>query len=496
MINRFFFLLLFIVSSLGAKSKYEELIKIGREYALNFDFKQAENSFYEAINSNPANPAGYYHISQIHLWFYLGSRNHDELYTFQEFSDKALNAIENIDDDNFTPQLFQLKGQILTTRAIAEGIQGEMMSAFWSSNSAVGAFEDAVDMDEAYTDPYVGMGIFSYALSFVPGIAKFAIGISGLSSDKTLGLKYLKKGYDGGGEEVYEAAFHLTKIYAEYIAEYDSARITGEFLVNAYPNNELFRYQYALGLIISGNYDEAIIELDKVIEISHPNFQMTTSLAYFLKGDIHFRKNDFEKAIEYYSKFIDNAVAIDFTGIANYRTAISHLMQGNEHQAQRYIFLSYMGNHELAEDEFASRKSKILLQEWNEVEKQLILSENGLFSGDYQKVIERLNHTGIDIDDKKQNARSDAFLSFAHLMQGNYKNAVISGNNSLETESDGETWTKSLAAISVALAYYNQNNSVKASEFLDIAEDEIIDNNKVFIESRINWLKLRLGILD
>ena len=72
-------------------------------------------------------------------------------------------------------------------------------------------FEETLELNPKFYNAYLGLGLFDYAMSFVPDFLKWAVNLTGLSSDKQRGFNYIKTAFKKGTEKT-EAAFHLAKI--------------------------------------------------------------------------------------------------------------------------------------------------------------------------------------------------------------------------------------------------------------------------------------------
>lgn len=484
-------LALVLSSGLKAQTNLDSLITDGIELIYQFEFDRAEDVFNKAIEIDSRLPSSYHYIAQMHLWFFLGTRDLGEFTIFNKFSDLALEKAEVLlENDDENPENNFILALIHTNRALAFSSQDEFLSAFWESKSAYGYFEDVLDIDSSYTDAYFGLGLFDYALSFVPGMFKWAVSLVGLDYDKERGLNLLLKAYNGGGLMKTEAAFHLSNVYADYIAEYDSAAFYLDETIKSYPNNILFHYQKAVLNIKAGNLDEAEVELDKVIELKIPQFEQTNSLALFLKGDVYFRRNDFDKAFFYYSDFINSTHSVDYTGIANLRMAISLSMLGKNLEAKKYLLFARQGNLDIVDDEYANRKSEEYFDLWmSEEYKKVILSENNIHAKNYDSVISILQNEVEKFSSEDFQAMGYCYLAEAKLNNNEFTIALELVEKAMSKSTEKENWTYPYAALIKAELLYKNAQNESALVTLETADDNNDFDFQLKIEARINRLK-------
>ncbi|MBL1212813.1 MAG: DUF3808 domain-containing protein [Ignavibacteriae bacterium] len=495
---KYFVLFNFILTSFCfAQAELKTLIAEGLEQAYNFNFKQSEKIFNQAIDDYPEYPHGYHYISQIKLWAYLGSKDEVEFKSFLTHSELAKIKGERLFKKNENdPYISYLLGSIYTLRATANSFKGSSLDAFWAAKSAVGFFETTLEIDEKFYDAYLGIGLFNYALSYVPGIFKWAINLSGLSYDKEKGMEYIKLAYKKGHLDQTEAAFHLSKIYTDYVAEFDSASTLLEKLISKYPGNSLFHYQYAVLKIKARELEEAENSLNKVLEIDHPKFYQTNSLSHFLMGDIYFKRNNFSEALKYYKKFLTTTIDIDYTGIANYRAAISSFMLGDTVEMRERLLLARMGNLDIPDDIYANEKSVELLENGiSENHKKVILAKNDVEAGRSLSAFTRLKEIADSIEVAEMRGIAYFYLSEAAYDIGNFETSIEYSKKASAIKYKTEKWVLPYAAYVTAKSNYEIGKYDRSRKFLEIAENNNDFEFKESLEALVNNLTRKLDIL-
>jgi len=478
--------------------EYKKLITSGEKLAYNFEFDSCQSIVQTAIELVPESPEAFQLLSKIHLWYYLGSKDQSDFKLFFDYSDSALirtnNLLEENEEDKF---LLYILGNIYKYKAMAYGTKGNTLDAFWSTKKAVSYYEDVIELDTNFYSAYGGIGVFEYALSYVPALFNWALSLSGLSADQNNGFNFIKIASTNGVFDKTEYKFHLAKLYDEHLADYDQSLILIKELLKEYPNNTLFHYQAAIEYIKSRNLDKAIEELEIVMEFNHPKFIQTNSFSNFLMGDVYFRKNNFEKALEYYLKFLTTTQTIDYTGIASLRTAYCYYFLDNDMEFKRYAFLAANGNHDLEDDKFAFEMSLLVLEKGFSKDSNILFEiENSYLSGDDIKTLEIIE----DSLDSLQNEDTKAQVLI-------YKSTILINMNKVEEsrvileeidslDIDASKWVEPMNLLNLAEISFRKNNFDLAYEYLDSAEDRNDYQKKNLIQSYINGLKSKLDKIN
>ena len=462
--------------------------------AYNLELTAAEKTFDKIIVLRPHSPLGYYSIAKIHFWKFLGSKKQNEYNDFIKFANQAQERIDTTLRKNEKDiQTMYIAGNLALFRAMAQATNNSSVDAFWSSKKAVGYFNDVLDLNPKFYDAYLGLGLFDYAMSFVPDFLKWAVNLTGLTSDKERGFRYIKLAYRKGTEDKTEAAFHLSKIYSDYLADYDSAFTLIKPLMERYPNNILFNYQYAVTLIKDKQLDKALIVLNKIIGAKNKNLPQTTALAIFRKGQIYFRTNQFKAAIKQYTMFIDTTKELDYKGIAAMNTALSYKFLGDDADFKKFLSLAKNGNQDIFDDSYAKQKSeKYLNGGISNTELKLVKLKNFLDAGKDKIVYDSLKLAFDKIANPIDKEVAYAYFAEAAVNLKKFPEAEYAADQISTMKITGDKWVIPTAYLVKARIKYWKSDRVKAKEFLKVAEE---NNNYEFkdnIQAQIEWLKRRL----
>lgn len=487
----FFVLLIASVSLFGQVQSY---VRQGMNEAYNFQFESAEKTFNRILEIRPNSPEGYYRIALMHFWIFLGSRDEGEYQVFMKFADLAQQKVDVILDKN--PKDIETKylaANLASFRAMAQATSNNSVDAFWSSKKAVSQFEEIIKTNPKYYDAYLGLGLFDYAMSFVPDFLKWAVNLTGLSSDKARGFRYIKTALHKGNTVKTEAAFHLSKVYNDYLAEYDSGYAILQDLTSKFPRNGLFAYQSAVSLVKAKQLDRALVVLDRVIKLKNKHVPQITALAYYRRGEIYFKKNQFRTAIRNYKKFLDSSKELDLTGIAALNTALAYKMLGKDEEFKLNLALAKGGNQDLFEDTYAIQTSeKYLTYGISPVDLKLVRMRNRLDTGDNRTVYDSLKLEIPKIDNRELKALAQIY--FAEAASNLRRNAeVVTVCDLLSEQSfSSEKWIRPMSDLLNAKAKFVLGDKTSARELLEDADDENDYDFRDYIQSQIEWLRRRL----
>lgn len=489
------FLFVLLITSVNLSAQVQSLVRKGMNEAYNFQFETAGKTFNRILELKPNSPEGYYRIAQMHFWIYLGSRNEGEYQIFIKFADIAQQKIDDV-LNKFPKDLDTkyLSANLASFRAMAQATNNQSVDAFWASKKAVSQFEEIIKANPKYYDAYLGLGLFDYAMSFVPDFLKWAVNLTGLSSDKARGFKYIKTALRKGNTVKTEAAFHLAKIYNDYLAEYDSGFVLLQDLTSKYPRNSLFAYQSAVSLIKAKKFDRAISALDRVIQLNNKSVPQITALAYYRRGEIYFKKNQFRTAIRNYEKFLDLSKELDLTGIASLNVALANKILGNEVEFKKYLGMTNNGNQDLFEDAYAMQKGekyKTTGISLNEL--ILVRMRNRIDAGDYRTAYDSLKLEIPKIENREVKALAQIYFAESASSLKKHEEVAELCDQLAEMKLSSEKWIKPMADLLNAKAKFALGDKTSAKELLEAADDENDYDFRDYIQSQIEWLKRRLS---
>jgi hypothetical protein len=215
-------------------------------------------------------------------------------------------------------------------------------------------------------------------------------------------------------------------------------------------------------------------------------------LAFYRKGEIYYKKNQFNLAVSQYKKYLDSSKELDLKGIAALNCAISYKVSEDNEQVKKYLLLAKNGNQDIFEDSYAKKKSDLFLSNGiPPLDLKLIIIKNNLDAGKFKIVYDSLK-SNIQYMDREHKPIAYIYFSEAALNLEKYDEAVYAADQSVILKSSMNKWSYPMALILKAKAKYYSKMSKEAFDILTEAE---ISNNfefKDYIQTQIEWLKRRL----
>jgi hypothetical protein len=483
-----------LINSSAHTQSIQALAEQGLQKAYNMELNAAEKIFNKIIDLKPEQPDGYFYIAKVHFWTYLATNDPGEYQVFQKFAEITQEKIEKIlKVDKKNVKILCMAGNISSYQAMAFATNESSVDAFWASKKAVSTFEQVLEQNPKYYDAYLGLGLFDYAMSFVPDFLKWAVNLTGLSSDKARGLRYIKLAYQKGTTSKTEAAFHLAKIYTDYLADYDSSYIYSKLLIAQFPKNTLFRYVHAVSLIQERQYEKAIESLNYIIRMDNNKFPQITALANYRKGEIFFKRNQFARAVDFFETFLDQSKEPDLTGMAAYKIAISYKNLNNDVEYQKYLLQAKNGNQDIFEDSYAKRKSEYFIKNpISETDLKLIRFKNFVDNKRYKAAIDSIKILLESEITDDQKAEALTIISEASLNLKKYADAVTYAENILTAKTEHEKWVHPYSYLIQAKANYFVKEKDEALRLIEKAEEVNSHDFQDFIQSQIENLKRKL----
>ena len=466
------FLLTWSAADIYAQKNIDNQIVKGLNYCYNFEWDKAETIFSEVIEKYPDHPAGYHYLSSIYFWYYLSNKQKPHLDSFLLNSDKAIERSKKLLSKSEDERILYLIGSNYSYRAIAFAKAEEFLDAAWATKESESYLSDAIEINPELYDAYLGLGLYNFAIAQIPAAFKWVLSLAGISGNQNEGLKYIRTTAEKGKFSKVEANYYLSQIYSEVLYDYKNASEVLNRLENLYPHNTLFRYSLAVLDIKKRNLDKAEKHLNKILKEKNVNFKQLISYSNFLMGDVYFRKNNFNEAIEYYSKFLSSAHSKDYTGIASFRIAVCYELSGVRIKAVEYFASSGKGNMDLDDDLYAKRKGAIYYQRSiSKNEFELIKAANLVEAGNYRDAIDSLNALLPNLKKEELKAEARLILSDALFFMNKLDESLKLGKEALEYNCKDEIWIKPFAMYYLARAHLKKSEIAEAKYYVAEALD-------------------------
>jgi hypothetical protein len=475
-----FFIFILINPNSSAKNDDFNKIQFGLDALYNFEFEKAEQIFNELIDINPEQPAAFHYKSIPQLWFYLDSKDRDNLERFISLSDSVIKKTEillNTETDNL--YLYYIIGTSYSYRALAYTRSEEYLNALWATKNFYSYLNRAIEMDSSFYDAYLGLGIYNFAVSRTAPAWKWALELTGISGEMDAGFEYLKLASEKGKWSKTEAQFYLSQLLSEFSLDVKTADKYLRNLNNKYPGNLLFKLAIAELYIQKTELRKAEKKLREVINSPDTLFKQIKCISKYSIANLFFIQNQFDSSKYYYSEFLDSVSGDHFKGMAAFRLGLSYLFTDQPELAKNYFDISSEGNMDLDEDRYASIKGTEYYEDLpDSVELSLIYSSNLIRSGKYNKAIELLNTLVTDSSAESNNSIALLYLSDALFLTGSYAESLNFAMAAFRIETS-DKWVKAFACYYAARASKEMDKIVDANLFIQYAgkySDYIYEN--------------------
>ena len=454
------------------QSDLNSRISIGLESLYNFNFKSSERIFDNIIKTYPESPAGFYYKSISHLWFFLDSKDEDELDDFISLTDSAINKAENILQDDST-NLFTLYvlGSCYVNRTFAFTRNENYFDAVLSARKFHVYFDQILLEDSLYYDAFASKGLFNFAISQAPQTWSWALNLAGMTGNKQLGLDYLELAARKGRFSKIDAQFYLSQVYSEFLLKYQSANKILVDLNSRFPKNLLFRFTLANLQLKKYDLNNALRNYKSVYESNDTNMIEIKYFAGMAMGDILYSKGDYDDARKYYISFLDNAKDDHFKGITALKVGLSHLFEGDSLSALSYFDKVFEGNEDLDDDLYAKITAERYLNHLpSSDELKLIRIKNMVDAGKFKNAIDSLENFVETLVSDTLRAEAILYLSDAYYHLGKNKKSLEYAVAVFNFD-DCEIWVKPFACYYAARASNELKNKIDAEFFIGYASN-------------------------
>ncbi len=301
--------IILVQSKWSAAMEVDSLVMKGLDLTFAMRFDEAIAQFDQVIAKDTTHPSGYFMKSAVYFWKF--TRNYRSQSIGDEFETVSLHALEIAEDfleDNEDNQdgMFYLGG-IYGNLGRYYAIKRSYWNAYWYGRKGKNYLEDLVEINPNYYDAYLGLGIYHYYAAIMPRFLKFFSFILGIDGEKEQGIRELQLAIEKGTLTNNEARIFLSTIYLRIEHEYEKALTLLEELYQQYPENPAFKVSLGWAYTRLNDDDKALLVFDEILNDKNLNFQLVTNQALYYSGDIYFKRNNFNKAIEYYQKVIANS---------------------------------------------------------------------------------------------------------------------------------------------------------------------------------------------
>ncbi len=303
------------VSSENAVFENDELsknIESGIEYLFNLDDEKAEECFTNAVNIQPKSPEGYFYLAMVHWNKIYFKNDKSALPSLEKWIDKTIEvaeeSVENSNDKEKKASSYLYLGGAYGYKGVISAIRHQWFSGFINAYRGRKYLNKSYSLNPHNKDLYLGMGMYDYSLDKLPKTIKILTYLMAFSGDREEGIAKLKDCAENGHYAKTEALIALANIYLYLEKDYNSAFPVIRKLKEKYPGNPQFHYLYAITCARLEKWEDAEKTADmmeKMAEEENSHFAGIWEIKReFLKGEIHWIKQDFKNALKFYEEVL------------------------------------------------------------------------------------------------------------------------------------------------------------------------------------------------
>jgi tetratricopeptide (TPR) repeat protein len=321
------FFLLFLVFGVGTiysqKPTYDSLVKAGINQIYSIKFTEAEKTFQVLKKEYPKHPSSRFFFAMIDWWEIILSEENEEL--DDRFYDKIEETVdfcdEILDDNPDDVDAMFFKGGAIGFRGRLNVMRENWFSAANDGREALPLVEHAYELDPTNVDVQLGFGIYNYLAAVIPErypIVK-PVMIFFPEGNKQLGLDQLKEAAASGKYSKYEARYILVTFFYYFEKDMDQAEFYSEQLVQSFPNNPIFErwrgriaYRNKNMVLADSLFKDVLSKADKNFD-GYNTPMVRREANYYVAYNLE-QQGEFNSALEYFKKCIEEAKKIDEEG--------------------------------------------------------------------------------------------------------------------------------------------------------------------------------------
>jgi len=229
----------------------------------------------------------------------------------REVLDRAIQLTETVlEEDPENIEALYIRGVAYGTLA---SFEATVKRAYLAANSAAKkAREDhlrVLTLDPSYNDARLTIGTYDYAVSVLPGVVRFLLGVFGIRGDKESGIRELEYAAELGDRGRTNAKMVLVVVYRRE-REYEKSLAVLEDLHSQYPRNFLLETAKASVYQRLDSWNEAVETyetiLSKIVTGEDGYDRMDSEPIVFRIGEGNVRRSELDLALEAFSSLVDS----------------------------------------------------------------------------------------------------------------------------------------------------------------------------------------------
>lgn len=262
------------------ESIYNELMADGLDAFYQTDWQQALQHFESMKQLVPEDPRGYFFASMIPFWkYFFIDQNSEAAGRFLEESEIAITLGEyKLESNPSDTMLIAMLSGLYGYQSLVASGENNIRMALRTGRIGFGYTKILLQFDDNLPEANIGRGIYHYMVGSVPGALKWLVTLFGLKGEVETGFDELKKAAESDSYVRTDAKMILAYLYNKE-ENYDQALFYLSDLNNQFNDNVIFKYVYAETLEKNGEYKNALIQYEKIIDKRNPHLKQLTELS-------------------------------------------------------------------------------------------------------------------------------------------------------------------------------------------------------------------------
>jgi tetratricopeptide (TPR) repeat protein len=176
------------------------------------------------------------------------------------------------------------------------------ISALKNGSKSVDLHEKVIELDPAFADAYLSIGLYHYVVGSLPLPVKLLVAVGGVRGSKKKGLEEIERVVKDGRRLADDARVILVGLYQRERRTEDALRLIGE-LEQKYASNYILQLEKGNTLASLGRYDEATGTFEK-LSANPRAVAEARDFVDFSYAETLREKGDYEKAIARYERVV------------------------------------------------------------------------------------------------------------------------------------------------------------------------------------------------
>lgn len=419
---------------------YETILREGMELAYNFEFKSAEEKYFQLLKIDNKNPQGYLALSNIYVWQYLTDNDNSTLEKFEYYSGLTQSKSKEIlakDESNFIARYCYTTIQGYKTLVFL--MSKKYTAGIWAAKECIYNSKDIKKTEPKFYDIYLWSGLFKFIFSQIPTSIQYLLKIAGIEANFAEGLTELQLAADKGYYNKVEAKYFLSQIYSVYLEDENKTSSILNDLTKDYPKNYLFSYSLASQLIKERKLLIAKNILEDLLSKTKNTYKKLNLLTAFLLGDVNFFSGNYNKAVSYYDNFLQSAGENEFKNTAYFRLGMSYAFLNDIDKMNDNFKKGAETDAMNEEGEYYKAKCNLYVnRKITNNELQILKIENEIKSADFSSARQSLTEFMNKYSDKESYIKANYYFGLINFYEKKFSDAknyfLISASESIKSE--------------------------------------------------------------